>query len=93
MTRPKRNPLLPPPLSQTLREQKKAEARANALAEFEAKCASMQAESARIRALTDATAREVMTAQLAAIDKDSAHFNGNKRVELVRQLRDMDGLD
>lgn len=93
MTSPKRNPLLPPPLSQTLREQKKTEARAKALAEFEAKCASMQAESARIKAITDTTARAIMTAQIDALDKDPAQFNGNKRAGLVRQLRDMDGLD
>jgi hypothetical protein len=76
----------------TTRQQQKAIAQAKAVAAYEAKCAAMDAERVRIAARVNVTARQVMQEQIAELDSDPAQFNNYKRVELVRQLRELDGV-
>jgi hypothetical protein len=85
-----KKPLTP---KQLQKEFEKERARAEALAAYEAKCMAMDINAARVAAIVGVTVRQVMQAQIAAIDADTEHFNGNRRWELVRQLRELDGLD
>ena len=57
------------------------------------KVAEMVKNQTRVASIVGVTAREIMQQQLDELDKDTGHFNGSKRIELVRQMRELDGVD
>ena len=57
------------------------------------KVVEMAKNQANVASIVGITAREIMQAQIDALDEDKGHFNGSRRVELVRQMRELNGVD
>lgn len=72
---------------------KKERLRAEALAAYAAKCKAMDDERLRVGAIISVTAREIMQKQLDEINSGPPGFTHKEHDNLVRQIRELDGLD
>lgn len=86
-----KKPLTPKQIQNAL---KKEQALAQARAAHEAKFAAMEVEAARIAKITSVTTRQILQKKLAVLDaKGIAYFTPIERTDILRQLRELDGVD